>query len=262
MRSCPSMTGSTCQIGRASPACATWSAVRASVTSTLNSALRADFVVGSGTQAGGSSGLSPDLERSLAALPQVSDVAGIRSGIVKVFGTVTPVASGKHLHLGSTVAVTYPTTGTKDYTVQVIYGVRDIAGDYVLPIAAARANFPSSLDIAIFVKLAPGVTASAARPAISRVLAGYPNATLQDQDQYKASQASQVNTLLDLVYALLALSLLIALIGIANTLALSIHERTHELGLLRAVGMTRGQLRGSACCAYAAASSSGGGGTS
>ena len=256
------------------------SSVRASVTSTLNSALRADFVVGSGTQAGGSSGLSPDLERSLAALPQVSNVAGIRSGIVKVFGTVTPVvaadpakaaslfnigvtqgnlatmtptgigvstqvAAGKHLHLGSTVAVTYPTTGTKDYTVQVIYGVRDIAGDYVLPIAAAQANFPSSLDIAIFVKLAPGVTASAARPAISRVLAGYPNATLQDQDQYKASQSSQVDTLLDLVYALLALSVLIALIGIANTLALSIHERTHELGLLRAVGMTRGQLRAS-----------------
>jgi putative ABC transport system permease protein len=254
------------------------SSVRASVNSTLNSALRADFVVGSGTQPGGSGGLSPGLERSLAALPQVSDVAGIRSGIVKLFGTVTPVvaadparatslfdigvtqgdlatmtptgigvstqiASSRHLHLGSTVAVTYPTTGTKDYTVQVIYSVRDIAGDYVLPLAAAQANFPSSLDIAIFVKLAPGVTATAARPAISRVLAAYPNATLQDQDQYKAAQSSQVDTLLNLTYALLALSVFIALIGIANTLALSIYERTRELGVLRAVGMTRGQLR-------------------
>jgi len=200
------------------------SSLKASADSTLNSAMRADFVVGSGTQPGGSSGLSPDLERSLAALPQVSTVAGIRSGVVKVFGAVTPVvaadpakaaqlfdvgvtqgylatmtpagigvstqvASSQHLHLGSMVAVTYPTTGTKNYTVQVIYSVRDIAGDYVLPLAAAQANFPSSLDIAIFLKLAPGVTANAARPALNRVLAAYPNATLQDQDQYKASQS-------------------------------------------------------------------------
>jgi len=254
------------------------SSLKASADSTIASALRADFVVATGTQAGGSGGLSPKLERSLAALPQVSDVAGIRSGVVKVFGAVTPVvaadpakaaqlidmgvtqgdlatmtpagigvsaqaASGQHLHLGSTVAVTYPTTGTRDYTVQVIYSVRDVAGDYVLPLAGAQANFPSSLDIAIFVKLAPGVTADAARPAINRVLAAYPNATLQDQAQYKAAQMQQYDTLLNLMYALLALAVLIALIGIANTLALSIYERTRELGLLRAVGATRGQLR-------------------
>ena len=64
-----------------------------------------------------------------------------------------------------------------------------------------------------------------------------------DQIQFKAQQASQVNQLLNLVYGLLALAVLIALIGIANTLALSIYERTRELGLLRAVGTTRGQLR-------------------
>jgi len=75
------------------------------------------------------------------------------------------------------------------------------------------------------------------------VLAAYPDATLQDQAQYQASYTQSVNSMLDLVYALLALAVLIALIGIANTLALSIHERTRELGLLRAVGMTRGQLR-------------------
>ena len=254
------------------------SSLKASADSTITSALRADFVVATGAQAGGSGGLSPNLERSLAALPQVSDVAGIRSGVVKMFGTVTPVvaadpakaaqlvdmgvtqgelatmtptgigvsvqvASSRHLQLGRPVAVTYPTTGTKEYTVQVIYSVRDVAGDYILPLAAAQANFPSSLDIAIMVKLAPGVTADAARPAISRVLAAYPTATLQNQDQYKASQTQSYNTLLNLVYELLALAVLIALIGIANTLALSIYERTRELGLLRAVGATRGQLR-------------------
>jgi putative ABC transport system permease protein len=66
---------------------------------------------------------------------------------------------------------------------------------------------------------------------------------VQDQAGYKADQASQINKLLDFIYALLALAIIIALLGIGNTLALSIFERTRELGVMRAVGMTRRQLR-------------------
>ena len=257
------------------------SSVKASANSVIDSTLRADFVVSSGVAVSGGGaggGFSPALERSLAALPGVADVAGIRSGVVKVFGRVTPViaadpakaaplfnlgitqgslagmtpagigvstrvANDRHLRLGSPVTLMYPAAGTKSYTVQVIYSVREVAGDYLLPLAAAEANFSEALDAAAFVKLAPGVTTSTARPAINRVLAAYPNVTLQDQAQYKAQQAQQVNQLLNLVYGLLALAVLIALIGIANTLALSIYERTRELGLLRAVGATRSQLR-------------------
>ena len=251
---------------------------KASVNSTIDSAVKADFVISSGGIVGGSSGFSPNLERSLSALPQVSTVAGLRSGVVQIYRKTTPivatdpvkaapllnigvtqgrlasmtasgiavssqVASSQRLKIGSPVVVTFPATGTKTFTVQVIYDVRQVAGDYILPLAPAEANFPLALDIDVFVKLAPGVSESAGRDAISGVLTSYPNATLMDQIQFKAEQAQQVNQLLNLVYGLLALGVVIALIGIANTLVLSIYERTHELGLLRAVGTTRGQLR-------------------
>ncbi len=252
--------------------------LKGSVGSAIDSALRADFIISSGAAPGGGSGFSPDVERSVAALPQVADVAGIRAGVVKVFGRVTPAvaadpvkaaplfalgvtqgsiaaltpdgiavsrqAADSHaLRIGSPVTLTYPTTGQRTYTVQAIYTTREIAGDYVLPLAAAQGNFTQSLDISVYLKLVPGVTPAAARPAIERALAAYPNLTLQDQAQYKAQQEQQVNQLLNLIYGLLALAVVIALIGIANTLALSVYERTRELGLLRAVGATRGQLR-------------------
>jgi putative ABC transport system permease protein len=83
------------------------------------------------------------------------------------------------------------------------------------------------------------------RAAVEEVAAAYPNAEVQDLQEFKQSFADQVNQLLGLIYALLGLAIIIALIGIANTLALTIIERNHELGLLRAVGMTRQQLRSS-----------------
>ena len=70
-------------------------------------------------------------------------------------------------------------------------------------------------------------------------------ADVQDRDAFKASKGAEIDTILNLIYALLALAVIIALLGIANTLALSIYERTRELGLLRAVGMTRNQMRSS-----------------
>ena len=82
-----------------------------------------------------------------------------------------------------------------------------------------------------------------ARAAIDRVLAGSPNTSLLTRDEFKGDVANQINKVLNLVYVLLAMALVIALFGIANTLALSVYERTREFGLLRAVGMARSQVR-------------------
>jgi putative ABC transport system permease protein len=89
------------------------------------------------------------------------------------------------------------------------------------------------------------VSTAAALAAVKTVAAQYaPGTTVQDQAAYKAEQTKPINQILALIYTLLALAIVIALLGIGNTLALSIFERTRELGVMRAVGMTRRQLRG------------------
>ena len=281
----PSRTSSTATalmigVGMVSLITVTASSQKATADAVIGSSVRADYIISSNAAAGSSYGFSPALGTSVAKLPEVGATAATRSGIAKIYSSTvtidavdtthadqlfdvgvtkghipgmaptgiavsTAAATTHHLVLGSPVKVTFPTTGPKTFTVQAVYSQRQLAGDYVLPLAAARANFPQQLDTQLYIKLAPGADPASARRAIAAVAAAYPNAVLQDQTQYKAQQAAQVNQTLNLVYGLLALAVIIALIGIANTLALSIRERTHELGVLRAVGMTRRQLRSS-----------------
>jgi putative ABC transport system permease protein len=119
-----------------------------------------------------------------------------------------------------------------------------VFGSLVITQRALAREFGQTEDTVDFVETAPG-----ANPAKVQALltagseAAFPTTEVLNQGELKESREEQVDQLVNLVYALLAMAIVISLFGIANTLALSIHERTRELGMLRAIGMSRRQVR-------------------
>lgn len=151
-------------------------------------------------------------------------------------------ADGRGLEIGDIVEVTMPDGSSIELTVELLTDDPSTGG-WTMTLEAYEQVSPEQVDNLVGVVLASGVDATAVRGALQAVVDRYPGMTLQDQDDFVSSIADQVTALLNIVYGLLAISIVIAVIGIANTISLSVHERTRELGLLRAVGMTRGQLR-------------------
>jgi putative ABC transport system permease protein len=95
----------------------------------------------------------------------------------------------------------------------------------------------------VFVTKQPGAGTDAVRADLERITEDLPTVTVKDPEGYAAEQKEQVNTFLYMIYGLLGLSVIIAILGVVNTLSLSVIERTREVGLLRAVGLGRRQLR-------------------
>ena len=254
------------------------SSTTASINSTIDRSFAGDIVIDSG--GGLSGGVDPALAGQLNKLPQVSAATGLGIGVGEIFGRVeqfssvdpatvgkifdvkplrgsiaalgrtdiavySTVAAAHHLRVGSTVPVLFKDTGLQRLRVALIYGdsVAAPSPRYFIGTPAFNANFDLRYDSQIFVKKAPGVTTAAALAAVRQIATKYSGTSVMDQTAYKQSRIKPIQQELMLVYALLALAILIALLGIGNTLALSIFERTRELGVMRAVGMTRRQLR-------------------
>ncbi|MFE0101119.1 ABC transporter permease [Streptomyces sp. NPDC059009] len=252
--------------------------LKATMDQTVARSFAGDIAVSTPSFGAGGSGLSPELAPAVAKSPEVATAVGLGRGVAEVDGkgralTVTDPtllaksfdlgrvdgsmdqlgddgiaitrseADKQHLKVGDTARLAFTDGKKKPFTVRAVYGQSELAGDYVITRAAWAPHRTQDADTLVSVTFKDGVSTDDGKAAVKKIAATYGNPEVQTRGEYAQSSASGIDMMLTLVYALLALAVVIALLGIANTLTLAVHERTRELGLLRAVGQTRAQLR-------------------
>jgi len=150
------------------------------------------------------------------------------------------VAVGDTITLKSVIGEEVPVTVEGSIRDRVQLLVSSVA----LPIETVRRQFDARQDFADLVGFAAGADPGATKDRVDRLLADrFPQAEARDQQQFKQEQEDGINQLLALIYVLLALSVIVSLFGVVNTLVLTIYERTREIGMLRAIGASKSQIR-------------------
>jgi putative ABC transport system permease protein len=250
--------------------------MKQSVNDAVAGSVRGELVISAGQWGGG--GMSTDLAADVRKLPEVAGAAGIGIGAALVNGdselvtVLDPPAASSVLDLdvvaGSLddlatdeIAVTQRTADEEEWTVGspvdiafadgsttaarvgAIYDARDIVLPYVMPRAMWNEHVAQAFDATVVIALRDGVPLETGRAAVQRVADAFRAPDVQDKAQYIDSAAGNIDQVLALIYVMLFLAIVIALMGIANTLSLAVYERTGELGILRAVGTTRAQVR-------------------
>ncbi len=192
-------------------------------------------------------------DSSYSSVDPATATAGLNlrlsSGSVSNLGTAGVVVAQKAAtshgwKVGTVIHSEFAETGKHDLRVVGIYDSKGwISDDYIISIAAQTAAAGRQLITSGLVTLEDGADKPTVQRAISDALAGHPDAKVLDQSGFEKEASGFIDQLLSFVTVMLLLAVLIALLGIVNTLVLSVFERTRELGLLRAVGMTRAQVR-------------------
>jgi len=248
---------------------------KASTTVVLERTLKADFILTSPTFSGFSTSAAEDVR----AVPGVETVSQVRQAEAKVEGGTVfvtgldpatfddvselgvvqgsvadlgapdtiaiheDIAATEGWGIGDTIDVEWPSTGQGDLEVAVIYAENGLIGDWATSLDTYDANVAQELDLFVLVKTGEGANVASVRSDLEDALEPYPNIEVQDQAEFRDMYATFLNQVLNIVTVLLLFAVIIALFGVMNTLYLSIYERTRELGLLRAVGLTRRQTR-------------------